>query len=169
MKVYWLMALIYVCLCSCRHQHSFNEEICSQYVGKEIIYFPDSDLVNKDMSNSSRHKLIHTMDITCSSCVYEIVNNQSFIEEVKNHNISFEIIGYSSYKDSIFSDVLLQNPFYFDFYRKFRSRNNLKDENITKTFLLDGKTILLVGDMKDAEFRKQVINYIKSDSWSGYS
>ena len=83
--------------------------------------------------------------------------------------MSFEIIGYSSYKDSIFSDVLLQNPFYFDFYKKFRSRNKLKDENITRTFLLDGKTILLVGDMKDATFRKKVIKYIKNAYLSGVS
>lgn len=52
----------------------------------------------------------------------------------------------------------------FDFYKKIRSRNNLKDENITRTFLLDGKTILPVGDMKDAAFRKQVIQYIKNAS-----
>lgn len=169
MKVYWLTALIFGSLCSCWHHPSFKEEICSKYVGQKIVYFPDSDIVNKDMANSSRHKLIHTMDITCSSCVHEIENNQSFIEEVKKHHISFEIIGYCSYKDSIFSEVLLQNPFYFDFYRKFRSRNNLKDENITRTFLLDGKTILLVGDMKDAAFRKQVIQYIKKAYCSGYS
>lgn len=169
MKVYWLMALIIGCLCSCQHHPSFKEEICAQYVGQEIVYFPDSDLVNKYMANSNKHKLIHTIDITCSSCIYEIENNQSFIEEVKKHHVSFEIIGYSSYKDSIFSDVLLQNPFYFDFYKKFRSRNKLKDENITRTFLLDGKTILLVGDMKDATFRKKVIKYIKNAYLSGVS
>lgn len=48
------MALIIGCLCSCQHHPSFKEEICAQYVGQEIVYFPDSDLVNKYMANSNK-------------------------------------------------------------------------------------------------------------------
>lgn len=164
MRKYILSLIILGCFCSCSHRSSFNEKICSMYIGKELVYFPDSDLVNRQLANQSRYKLLHTMDITCTSCIYEILDNESFIHALTDRHISFEIVGYSSYKNSIFNTVLLQYPFYFDFYRKFRTRNKILDDNVVRTFLLDGKKVLFAGDMKDNMFKEQIIQYVKTEN-----
>lgn len=164
MKEYILLLIFLGFFCSCSHQPSFKEKICARYIGKELIYFPDSELVNLQLANQNRYKLLHTMDITCSSCLREILDNESFIYALANHNISFEIIGYSSYKDSIFDTALLQYPFYFDFYRKFRTRNRIFDDNVVRTFFVNGKKILFAGDMKDNMFKEQIIQYVKTEN-----
>lgn len=159
-----LPLIILGCFCSCSHQPSFKEKVCARYVGKELVYYPDSELVNRQLASRSRYKLLHTMDITCSSCIHEILDNESFIYELAGRHVSFEIVGYSSYKDSVFDAVLLQYPFYFDFYRKFRTRNKILDDNVVCTFFLDGKKILFAGDMKDNMFKEQVMHYVKTEN-----
>lgn len=163
MKRYILMFFVLGWFCSCHHQPSFKDKVCSRYIGKELVYFPDSEMVNRHLAKESRYKLLHSMDITCSSCLHEILDNASFIQTLERYDVSFEIVGYSSYQDSIFDSVLLQYPFYFDFYRKFRTRNRILDDNIVRTFLLDGKKILFAGDIKEDAFKEQVLSCLEKE------
>lgn len=88
---------------------SYKDKICNKYIGKELVYFPDSDLVN-EKHVQEKYRLIHTLDITCSSCLNEISDNISFINWLDEQHVAFEIIGYSSYKDSVFNPALLEYP-----------------------------------------------------------
>lgn len=104
-----LMGLVlFFVLFSCQGA-SYKDKICNKYIGKELVYFPDSDLVN-EKHVQEKYRLIHTLDITCSSCLNEISDNISFINWLDEQHVAFEIIGYSSYKDSVFNPALLEYP-----------------------------------------------------------
>jgi hypothetical protein len=150
---------------SCRKDISFQEKICSMYVGKTLKELPNDRIVNKDVYNLRQHnnyvyKLIHTMEITCNSCVNEINEVAEFIHKLEGHQVLFEIIGYSSYFETKFPSVLLQYPFYYDCYRKFSSDNKLTYDDITRTFLIKDSVIVCVGDLKDEKFRNEIFSKV---------
>lgn len=158
-KIYLILGLLPIFFCNCK-KDSYKEDIYARYEGRHLVFLPDSNLINPQTYKNRRIKLIHTLDVTCSSCTYEILSNYSFIEQTDRLGGEFEIVGYSPYNDTAFNAILLQYPFYFDFYRRFWTRNKLKDENIVKTFLVAGKKIILAGDMKDDKFKKRVLKYL---------
>lgn len=88
-------------------------------------------------------------------------DNKEFIDELRRRGVYLELVGVSSYNPNEFDKVLLQYPFYFDFYRHFRVKNNLKFIDITRTFLMEKSEIVLVGNWVNKSFRDAVLKKCK--------
>ena len=127
MKYLWIFSIISLFI-SCKKEVSYQEKICSKYIGKELIQLSPEKLINKnfiDCKQQGEYKLIHTLELTCCSCIAVINENVEFFKALNEFQVLFEIIGYSSYNEESFSPILLQYPFYFDFYREFSFANKL--------------------------------------------
>lgn len=160
----YILLLIVLCsLFSCRQQ-SFREKICAKYINKELKKLPDEYWVNKEAflsrKKENQYELIHILDITCHSCLVEISDNSKFINKLNECGVSFAIIGYSSYNDTLFDPQLTCYPFYFDFHKKFSLDNHLLYEDITKTFLIKENKIIMVGNLNDESFKRKVLKYL---------
>lgn len=164
MKYYCIILFVSIFI-SCKNEKTFQEKICSKYIGKELVELSKEKLINKDLVdyNQRTYRLIHTLDITCCSCIEIINENTEFIEMLDEYQVAFELIGFSSYNEHSFSPVLLQYPFYFDFYREFCSQNKLIYDDITRTFLVKENRIIAVGNFNDKKFRDIVLNILEQE------
>ena len=159
--------ILFTCLCySCKQELTFQEKICEKYIGKEIVFPSEDFLINKDCNKTSdeSYKLLHIIELTCCSCVEELKAYIEYIKLLKRQKVSFELVGYSSFKETEFSPVLLQYPLYFDFNRNFGYLNSLKNDDITRTFLIKGNKIVAVGNLNNRKFRKSVLLLVNRKS-----
>lgn len=65
MKKYLLLLIL--CLLSSCQEQSFQEKICSRYVGKTLVLPPLKEMINEEVINvderiNSNFKLIHILD-----------------------------------------------------------------------------------------------------------
>ena len=149
--------------CSCIKELTFQEKIYARYVGRYITYPPEEILVNRIYDNSVNYsyKLIHIIELTCCSCIETLNKNSEYIDMLETKGVILELVGYSSYKETEFSPVLLQYPFYFDYDRNFSRINKLKNDDITRTFLVKENEVIAVGDMNNDKFRKTILELLK--------
>lgn len=157
-----LSALFFMFFICCKEK-SFEEKVYSKYIGKTISIPKSIKLLNKEKINNkkkpSKYKIIHTIDITCESCLQEIANNELFLERITSNNVSFEIIGYSLYNEAKDNPILKRYnyPFYFDFERKFKTENNLIYDGVVKTLFIKEGIIIKIGDLNDEKFKNYVL------------
>ena len=147
---------------SCKKELTLQEKICAKYVGRNIILPSYETLINKDCvkSENETYKLIHIIEFTCKSCLETLTENFKYISELKVQGVSLELVGYSTYMETEFSPVLLQYPFHFDYNREFSYVNGLKNDDITRTFLVKGNEVIAVGNLNDSKFREYVLDLI---------
>ena len=147
--------LIFQC-CSNQGKDEINQKV-DHYLQKELIipeniYMYDTDSLNSIDSTdifSSSYKIVTLIDGSCGSCLEYLNLWNNFIRRnSKIRELSYLILiesqsGFETFKYIINKNNVIQYPVFIDNNGLFRKLNELPDESIYHTFLVDKKTMLL--------------------------
>ncbi len=159
-----LIILILSCLGSCNKGGKSSVEKRAEWeavnmIGKEIdfrdlTFFCDSDVahcIDILQENTLRFKVITMINGQCGSCINKIRRWNKW-DSTYNDNRGIVMIPYSSDSLEVFRFLIesrqdLNHPYYLDLGKNFAENNNIPNENLQMTFLLDQRNrVVFIGD-----------------------
>ena len=169
-----LLLLLFQIIFSCKNsQDSEYENIVNEWIGKEIL-LPKISEGNKLYNPDSNLKIVTRINGNCYSCLSRLKNWKPFVEEVNNkYNIPvfiYMVISDSSiYTEINKKEIHFEYPVIFDTNNEFQKSNNLAQNNIFHTMLLNksNKVILIGNPINNTKLKElyieQVINHNNSN------
>lgn len=176
MKCNYCLCVILCLFCfSCKRNLDKRDVVLEKIImnfekTRDRIVVPDSleDLASGEIfylkSFPSNSFFIHTLDVTCEGCVFQLNNLLGYFKDIeKRYGLNTLIIASSAYVSDEVKRHFLHYPYpvLYDENEYFKLGNRIVRDDVLCSFLVKDGKLLKVGDLKMQESREDFNRILK--------